>query len=141
MFLRLVQVHIKPEQLANAEQHYDELVIPALSKTRGSLYCSFLQSTQHAEMCMSLTLWDNRQHAEEYEAGGTFQRLMKSASPFFAATSEWRIHLSEDTNVEYEPVAEQPEVKAYNLAGSDVAKTFTQGAIGSLFVRIVSPQI
>jgi quinol monooxygenase YgiN len=141
MFLRLVQTHIEPARITEAHRHYDELVIPALQKTRGCRYCSFMQSNQHPEVCLSLTLWESRKDADDYEQSGVFRDLVRTASQYFAATSDWKIHLSDDMKIEYEPVREEPEVGTYSLEGRDAEKTLTGGPQGALFVRIVAPQI
>ena len=141
MYLRFVQVRVKPDRIQDVQKNYDERVIPVLRSTKGCLYASLIQETHHPDECISLTLWDSNRSAQEYEKSGKFQALMDEAAPNLAETSEWKIHLSEDMKVEYEPIVEPPTVTAYDLPSDQAAVPFVQGSAGGLFVRIVSPQI
>ncbi|MBI1807810.1 MAG: antibiotic biosynthesis monooxygenase [Ignavibacteria bacterium] len=139
MIMRLVQVKIKPELLPELCQLYEEKVIPLLGGMQGCLYASLIQSVDHADECMSLTLWDTREHADEYERSGMFKQLLTEAQPYLAESSEWKIQLSKDLTIEYEPVIEEPVVNAYQVTAAKHAQEIPKGR--PLFVRIVSPQI
>src|SRR5947209_19084279 len=101
MYMRFVQAKIKPERLAELRKQYDERVIPALQATKGCLYASLIRSEHHAGECVSMTLWEDRYHAEAYERSGVFAGLMQEAAPYLVDSSEWKIHLSDDLKLEY----------------------------------------
>ena len=88
MYMRLVQVRVKPDSLPELRRMYLERVIPALHGVTGCLFANLIQSEQHSEECISMTLWDDRSQAETYEKSGKFKELLRGVSPFLADTSE-----------------------------------------------------
>jgi heme-degrading monooxygenase HmoA len=138
MFMRLVQVKVKPETLAAIPKLYNERIIPVLRQTPGCLFAGLIRSNDRPEESISLTLWDTPEHAEEYERSGLFQKLLHEAEPYLADASEWKIQLSKDLTLEFAPVHEEPVVKSYNIAAAagEPAVSAEQGS--RLYVRIVS---
>ncbi len=141
MYLRFVQIKLMPEHIAAARTTYDEKVIPALQQVKGCLHASLVQSTHHADEYISMTLWESREDAEAYEKGGVFQKLWEEGKKFLAGSSEWKIHLSEDFTLTYEPVTEGPAITAYEIPAVSGSSLLPHEALGSLYVRIVSNQI
>ena len=115
MYMRLVQVKVKPEAIPNLQRLYEEKIIPVLHRMPGCLQASLIRSVHHVDECVSMTLWDRKEHAEAYEKSGAFSSLVKEAAPYLAGSSEWKINLSEDLTLKYEPEPEEPVVTAYNL--------------------------
>ena len=143
MYMRLVQVKVKPERLKEMSSLYDLRVIPALQQLHNCIYASLIYSTLHADECISLTLWETPEDAEAYEHSGLFQQLVDESKPFLADSSEWRIHLSGDMTVEYEPVPEEPVVKSYMVATDEqtLVPAVSSTKSSQLYVRIVSIKI
>lgn len=139
MIMRLLQVKIKPDLLSEVRQMYDEKAMPILRAVPGCLYASLIQSVDRADECMSLTLWETREQADAYEQSNVFKELITEAQPYFAESSEWKIQLSKDLTLEYEPVVEEPVVKAYQVTDLKDSRSVPQGK--PMYVRIVAPQI
>ncbi|HUN64936.1 MAG TPA: antibiotic biosynthesis monooxygenase [Bacteroidota bacterium] len=137
--MRLVQMKLEPEHVPAFHRNYDEKVIPLLRDTPGCLYASLLSSTHAPGDCISFTLWDKPQSAEHYEHGGLFDRLMDGVNEYLAPSSEWRVHLTENLTMEYNPVPEAPRIDAYEIALTDQDKSIP--AENALFVRIVAPEL
>ncbi len=140
MYMRFVQLRIKPEQLDELRIVYERDIIPALQKVDGCLFASLIHAAGHEDECISMTLWEHPRKAEAYEKGGVYAALLEHISGYLADSSEWRVHLSRDLTVEYGPVQEEPVVKAFDVPGTRPADLQAQKT-GGLFVRIVSPQI
>jgi heme-degrading monooxygenase HmoA len=141
MYLRFVQLKLMQEHLFEARKNYEEKVIPILQNVKGCMYASLVQSTHHADEYISMTLWDKREDAEMYERSGVFKQLWDEGKRFLCDSSEWKITLSEDFTVAYEPIVEEPAVSAYEIPASNSSSIIPESSFGSLFVRIVSPQI
>jgi heme-degrading monooxygenase HmoA len=139
MFMRLVHRKIKPETLSAYRAMYETKFIPTLQQTLGCLYAGLIQSTQHSDECISLTLWDDKENAEAYEHSGVFADMLHDAAPYLADSSEWRVQLSEDLTLQYQPVPVEPVVQAYRVAATNSSPSIPQGA--SLHLRIVSPNL
>lgn len=137
MFMRLVQVKVRPEMAAGLPSMYSEKIIPALRTSPGCLYASLIRSVGNPEEAISMTLWDSQQHAEAYEKGGLFQRLLEEARPYLAETSEWKVQLSKDFTLQYQPVIEEPVVKSLHVTAEPGTSLSVPGQ-GRMYVRIVS---
>ena len=141
MYMRMVQAKIRSESLPDFQRLYEERVIPALQKMEGCVHASLLQSSVHPEDCMSLSLWQQRRHADAYEASGIFSKLLGEATPFFAASSDMSLHLGSDLTLRYDPVPEEPVVKAFDLPAQNESVILPRDPANSIYIRIVTPQI
>ena len=141
MHMRMLQVTVNPGRVAELQEMYEREVMPRLQQTPGCLYVGLTKSVRDNDEYISLTLWESQQHAEAYEKSGVFAELLKGAEPYLAGTSEWRLHLSKDNVLEYEPVPVEPVVQAYSIAEKRVSAIMPRRRVGPLFVRIVSPHI
>ncbi len=139
MFMRLLQVKVKPEESARLQKFYGETVIPVLEKTAGCTFACFLQSVQRGDEFLSMTFWDTPENAHRYEQE-TFPKLLEQARPYLAESSEWRVQLTKELKVEYQPVPEEPTVTSYNVAVSSGGTPFKHEAV-SLYLRIVSMKV
>jgi len=138
MYMRLVHAKIKPEALSVASQLYNERIASRLQAVPGCLYAGLILSEHHDDECISMTLWEDWEYAESYVQSGLFRELITEAQPYLSDTSEWKVQLSRDLELEYLPVAQEPVVKSYAMTartGSDVP---TDEAGGRMYVRIVS---
>ena len=141
MYLRLLQVTLNREKEFELQQMYGSKVIPSLQKVPGCLYAALTQNVTDPDEYISMSLWASKEHADAYERGGVFAELLAEASQYFAGTSEWRIQLSKDMKLEYEPVPKEPIVNTYSIPEKRVSGIIPRNQTGPLFVRIASPQI
>ncbi len=141
MYMRLLQIKIKPEKLPALRQFYETTVIPALQNLTGCRHASLIHSAHREDECISLTLWDSQENAEAYAQSGLFQRLLQATQPFFADSSEWKIQLSEELKLEYLPVPEEPVVQSYDVDAATDAQALPQAQTAFMYLRIVSAKI
>ena len=141
MYMRLVQVKVKPEKLSEMGSLYESRVIPELQKMHSCLYASLIYSTHHPDESISLTLWETQSDAEAYERSGVYQQLVEESKPFLADSSEWKIQLSKDLTLEYGPVPEEPVVKSYVVATENHERIYPSEKPSQMYVRIVSAKI
>jgi len=113
MYMRLVHARYKPDSLPNIKKIYDEKIIPTLQKMRGCLFACLIRSDVNADEGISLTLWDSQENAETYVKSGAFLSSLDEIRPFLSDSSEWKVQLTRDLKVEYQPIPEEPTVKAY----------------------------
>ena len=141
MFMRLVQLRIKADCLDEMKNLYDTRVIPELQRRKNCLYASLIFNTHNSHECISLTLWNVQSDADAYERSGLYQQLIDESKPYLEDSSEWKIQLSKNLTLEYQPVPEEPVVKSYVVAtGKEELLLTPAGALQS-YVRIVSAKI
>ncbi len=139
--MRLVHARYQPDSLAKVQQIYDESIIPRLQKTEGCLFVSALKSEAHPGEGISMTLWTSRDHAEAYEKSGVFQELFDKVKPYLIDSSEWKVQLSEDLTLEYQPVSQEPVVKTFATAAQTNGEGPPYEKTRLMFLRIVSVSI
>jgi heme-degrading monooxygenase HmoA len=140
MFMRLVQVKVKPESSDKLAGLYAQRIVPELQKTAGCIYASLIRSTSNPDESISLTLWETAHDADLYEQSGAFQRLIGEAQPYFSDSSEWKIQLSKDLTLEYTPVSEEPIIRSYTETTPSTDRPLLAEA-GRLFIRILSVKL
>lgn len=138
MFMRLVHTKINPEKFQDFRKFYDKKVIAELQKTPGCLCAGLMQSEQYRDECISMTLWEQQQHAEAYEESGLFQKLLAQARPYLADSSEWKMQLSKDYTLEYQPVEEEPVVKSFTVVEQKDSDVCDREKSQFMYMRIVS---
>jgi heme-degrading monooxygenase HmoA len=137
MFMRLVQVKVRPEGPENLATLYARRILPVLQQTRGCICASLIRSTSNLDESISLTLWETAQDADVYEQSGAFQRLLAEAQPYLSDSTEWKIQLSKDLTLEYAPVAEEPVVRSFTVTTHSTDRP-PIAVSGRLYIRIVS---
>jgi quinol monooxygenase YgiN len=141
MFMRLVQVRVKSDSQADFLRLYETVILPGLQSTPGCLFAGLVQSIRRTDEGISLTIWDTRQHADAYERSGVFQKMIDTVKPFFSDSSEWRMQLSKDLQLEYSPVAQEPMVKSYAHETEAGTEPQAPGYSPFLYLRIVSMRV
>lgn len=141
MYMRFVNVKYQSEALSKIREIYDKTIIPQLEKTEGCLCVCAVASDKDPEDGISLTLWKTPEHAKTYEESGAYTELLQKVKPYLADTTEWRVQLSKEMTVEYQPVEKEPEIETYTSAvqsGTDLPDHDTSG---HMYLRVVSVQL
>lgn len=141
MYMRMVHATVKKDQLAIFQDHYDKKILPALQDIQGCLYAGLMRSAVHPEECISMTLWTNQEQAHAYEQSGVFRTLLDGVRPYMIESTESRVQLSADLQLEYVQVPEEPEVESYAVKASNGIPEFARKRSSSLWLRIVSLKI
>jgi len=141
MFVRFVQLKIKPDAAVAFERFYDHRVAPALLELNGCIFARLIRGDTSPPEFISFTLWESQESAAAYESSGYFEELISENEPFEADSSEWKIQLSQDMTLEYIPVKEKPSVKGMPIvAGSNEEDSADR--IGShTYIRILSARL
>ena len=138
MYMRLFHLKTKSEKVGVLKSFYDAIVIPELQKIDGCLFAGLLLNNTELTEGISLTLWDTQQHAEDYEGSGLFEKLLGQAKPFLSESTEWKIQLSEDLELEYKPEGDAPELKHFKVTVNDRVKDDLFAQHSTMYIRIVS---
>lgn len=140
MFVRFLQLKVSSEYLKTLRGFYDKIVIPELQKIAGCQYACLIQNGNNPDEFISMTFWDTKKEAEAYEKSGIYQSLLNQIKPFLAESTEWKIKLSDELQLQYEAVAEEPVLKEYSVAAQTDASLDGQEN-SRMYVRIVSAKI
>ncbi len=138
MHMRLLNVDINKDGIPLLTRLYEEKVVTALARVGGCRFAGLMQSVEQAERCLSLTLWDSEVAATAYEGSGVYADLINESKIFFSPSVEYTIKLSEDLQVEYVPVSNEPVVHAYPIAAASEPEKEEGDLSPVLWLRIVS---
>ncbi|MFA6456058.1 MAG: antibiotic biosynthesis monooxygenase [Bacteroidota bacterium] len=122
MFLRMVSMVVRAEDSVVFAREYDSNIITALQHQPGCCFATLLQNTTDTKDCISLTIWESKQLADEYEKSGVFKQLVESLRSFYEESNDWELKLTDDLSIEYTPVQLNPSVKGFDE--SDTEKTY-----------------
>jgi heme-degrading monooxygenase HmoA len=116
-------------------------VIPELQKMPGCLYVGLVKSDLHSDEGISMSIWDSQEHAEDFAKSGLFEQYLEGIRPYLADSSEWKMQLSKDLTLEYQPVTEEPVLKAYTSIVEADTKMPAENQLSSMYLRILSLRI
>ncbi len=138
MFMRFLLLKLKLEYIDEFKEFYEEDVLVKLHKTAGCLFAGLIKSKPEENEYISLTFWQTKEQAEHYETKGAFKNLFKKAKLFLAESTEWKVYLSEDMELKYGPVDEEPVIKKYVVAVENEDSENLNLGSSDMFVRILS---
>ena len=139
MFMRFLHLKVKVTEPEIIRSFYDSIVIPELQKINGCLFACLIQNNKLSDEYISLTLWDSKTIAENYEKSELFRDLLAQIESFLADSSEWKIQLSEELQLQYKPVPEKPQIEQYTVAAKGaVPNGIGLGDSNRLYLRLVS---
>lgn len=138
MYMRLFHLKINPDFLPMLQPFHDKVVIPELQQIEGCLFAGLIQSSKSDNECVSITLWETRKQAEAYEKSIAFHSLMEKVKPFLSESAEWKVQLSDNLELRYEPVREEPILKEFKVVTPSVITSDENEIRTRMYVRIVS---
>ena len=141
MYLRLFKIKVKTEFVSRYIDFYKNKVIQKLNKVSGCLFAGLLINQAYKNRFISMTFWNSPQNAGTYEKSNLYKLLLKENKPFLAESSEWNIQLSDDLNIQYEPVPEEPSVTKYSVKVLSDSHPLIPAELPEMHVRILSIKI
>ncbi|MEN8223476.1 MAG: antibiotic biosynthesis monooxygenase [Acidobacteriota bacterium] len=141
MYMRFLQLNVKPEGLELSRNYYLETVLPRLHSVKGCLFAHLIQDQIEKSELISMTLWEKREDAEEYQNSPVFKQLMEEFRPFLAGSNEWKIQLSDKMELEYKPVSEEPVIDSFPVFTQKSLKTPVSSESSPMYVRILSHKL
>jgi heme-degrading monooxygenase HmoA len=138
MFMRFLQLKIKPDNIIVFKEFYESDVMQELHNTPGCLFAGLIKSKPEENEFISLTFWETQEQAEKYETSGAFKKLFEQARPYLFESAEWKVQLSEDMELKYGPVEEEPVIKKYVVAAQNSDNDDFKMHSSNMYVRILS---
>jgi heme-degrading monooxygenase HmoA len=97
MYVRLTSAKIAPDKLGELQEIYKNEIIPALHCVSGCRY-AFLVDTPAESEVISVTIWDSKDQADDYERSGIFESLVERVRHTFSQVYQWKMQLAEETH-------------------------------------------
>jgi len=141
MFMRFVQLSIRPDATEAFERFYSYRVAPALLDVDGCVFARLIRNENNPTNFLSFTLWNTAEHANAFESSGYYDELIAENEPFTESSSEWKIQLTEDNTLEYREVEEKPIIKAMPIVAGTEDLAPTRTLTPDTYVRILSARV
>lgn len=97
-YIRIVTPQIRHGKMEEFKELFTDEILPALRSVNGCLHASLIENVKQKDQVFSLTVWDNIQHAEDYERSGLFVTLTKKMEPCFSDVFQWKKQLEKETH-------------------------------------------
>jgi heme-degrading monooxygenase HmoA len=96
LYLRIVSPKIKSGKLEEFKKLYREEIIPTLRTVKGCRFAYLTESMKEENDVISITVWDSKEDAENYERSGLFDRLVEKVKHTFSELYQWKMALEKD---------------------------------------------
>jgi len=96
LWLRTVALKIRPGRLEEFRRLYKERIMPELHKVKGCRYVYLTESAQKQNEVISVTVWDSKHDAENYEHSGLYERLVDSIKHTLSELFQWKMELEKE---------------------------------------------
>ena len=114
MHVRIVSVKIQKGKIEEFKQIYNQEVIPALHKVEGFLYAYMTESHDEKDTILSVTIWNKKEDADEYEKSGMFNRITEKLKHTFSDLYQWKMKLEMESGRKV-ATSEDLTVKHYSI--------------------------
>lgn len=97
LYVRILSIRLKPGGMDEFRRIYEHEILPVLYETPGCRYAYLTEDIGEPEEALSLTIWDRKEDADEYERSGRFDSLVKKMSHLLAGLYQWKMALGKET--------------------------------------------
>lgn len=114
MYVRIVSMKIQENKLDEFKKIYMETIIPTLRKTKGCRHVFLTESINERDDFISVTIWDDKKFADEYESSGTFSELVTKVKHTFSHFYLWKMALEKEYSAKIK-TTDDMKVETYSV--------------------------
>ena len=114
MYVRIVSLKIQEGKMDEFKKIYLDTIIPALQKTAGCRHVFLTESINEKDDFISVTIWDDKAYADEYEASGAFAELVGKVKHTFSRFYLWKMELEREYSAKIK-TTDDMKVETYNI--------------------------
>jgi heme-degrading monooxygenase HmoA len=91
MYVRLFKAKVQDEMLNECRNIYNKEILPVLKEIKGCRCAYFVEDIQNPNQAISLTIWDGKKEADNYEKSGLFEKLVSKVEHTFSPLYQWKL--------------------------------------------------
>ncbi len=95
MYVRIISARVKSDKKEEAKEIYKNEIGPGLRRVKGCKYAFLTQNLQDENEFFSITIWENKQAADNYEKSGLFDEYVGKVQHLFADVYQWKMKLEQ----------------------------------------------
>jgi len=93
MYVRIVSHILQKDKLDQFRDIYSERIIPQLRSTKGCQFSYLIESLHKENEVVSISIWDSKKDADNFERSGLFNELVNELRPTFSQFFQWKMAL------------------------------------------------
>jgi len=97
MYVRILSIKLLPGKLEEFASLYNELIIPTLRSVHGCRYAFLTEGVEERNEVFSVTIWDRKEDADQYELRGIFDTLKRKVQHTFSHLYQWKLAADKST--------------------------------------------
>ena len=86
MYVRTINVRIRPNKLDETRKIYNEQIVPTVKAQKGNIDIFLMESLDREGEIISFSLWESQKDGDAYEASGTYVQMVNKVKHTFADT-------------------------------------------------------
>jgi quinol monooxygenase YgiN len=114
MYVRIVSVKIQSGMVEEFRDIYSKEIIPALGETKGCTFAYLTENMQEENEFLSISVWEDKSFADEYEANGRFEELTSKVKHTFSKFYLWKMELEQESKGKVE-TSEDMKIDNYTM--------------------------
>ena len=95
MYVRLTFIDFLPGRAEEAKTIYYGELVPAVRRQKGNLDCRLLEPVSPGDDYISMTTWETKGDADNYESTGVYRKLVDRISDLFSKEPVLRVYSSD----------------------------------------------
>ena len=95
MFVRLTYLNFLPGKMEEAKRIYNSELVPVVKSQKGNLDCRMLEPVDKTDDYISMTVWDNKEDADAYQASGVYKQLVDRIKEMYAKAPVLKVYSTE----------------------------------------------
>ena len=96
-YLRIVGLKLLDGKEEEFKTLYKGEILPALRETKGCRYAYLTHNLSEDREYISVTAWDDKKYADDYETGGKFEELVKRVQHTLSYLYQWKMALEKES--------------------------------------------
>jgi quinol monooxygenase YgiN len=116
LYIRLVSPRFRPGMLEEFKKIYNAEILPALRKVKGCRYMYLTENVKIAQL-ISITIWESKADADQYERSGLFDQLSMKAAHTFSEIYQWKREFEKESGGKA-VASEEMTVEGYRIIAS-----------------------
>jgi quinol monooxygenase YgiN len=114
MYVRLFKVKIQDEMLDECRNIYNKEIFPILREIKGCRCAYLVEDIQNPYQGISLTIWDCKKDADDYEKSGLFKELVSKVEHTFLPLYQWKLALEKNISGKIR-TTQDAKLEQYNM--------------------------
>ncbi len=114
LYIRVLSLIIREDKLDEFKKLYTDVIIPKLKSTKGCRSVFLTESVSGENEFISVTVWDGKEFADEYESSGKFEELTEQVKHTFSQLYLWKMSLDKEKRSKF-ATSDDFKVEGYDM--------------------------